>query len=235
MIIPLTISVFLMIFVIKTKNRYNILSKNIYLLFLFFMVFISPYLNTVLGGYDFDYFSVIHKRIFVSNSILSLEGWSENSIGLLLIPKNFLEYVLYLFPRMILYIVNPIINFSGLLNGLIQGNYASWQNFLQGSTSLINIVIFPYAIASFIHTLRFKYKVQSHFVIHISYWITFASIAGGNLIIHPRYRIMATLLLVGCGWLGYQTCDKKTIHFAVFSWYSFIFFGFLSYVFYKFI
>ena len=85
---------------------------------------------------------------------------------------------------------------------------------------MINLIAIPYAMASLVHAFKTRKINAKPLVFHISYWITFISIAGGNLIIHERYRVMATPLLCGCVWLGVRTCPKRLTTITLRYWYG---------------
>ena len=62
---------------------------------------------------------------------------------------------------------------------------------------------------------------------------SFLSISGGNIIIHERYRIMATLLFYASAWLGYTMCEFATIKKYSFIWFSFLIMCGVFYILYK--
>jgi hypothetical protein len=61
-----------------------------------------------------------------------------------------------------------------------------------------------------------------------------AAVAGGNLIIHERYRLMFTLLFFAVAWIGYTQCSSASVKRWSITWFTFIFSLFGFYFIYKF-
>ena len=161
--------------------------------------------------------------------------WSDNSIGQLLLPNGLIESILFLPPRMLLYLVAPLPKILTPIQDLIAGNREAWQQLMTFPSSVLNILIFPYVLASLAQSWKDRHISQAPLIFHIPYWLIFISIAGGNLIIHERYRVMATLLLYGCAWLGLVSCQKTLIRKMSVFWYGLLFASAFLYAGYKFI
>lgn len=226
-IIPVAACVGLMAIMIRPQGTRFKATKIIFIILVLLIVLIAPQITAGIGGYNF---SIIDKlNVESATSKADDRNWSNNSVGKLLIPNNTIESIVYVPLRMILYLASPpISNIS--ISDLLDSNYVAWQTLLQGAMALANVIIlFPLAVSSLIKSIRFRKKNSGPLMLHLAYWITFAAIAGGNLIIHPRYRVMATMLLVACAWLGSRTCSKKLICQVSFVWYFLLISGGVGY------
>ena len=88
-------------------------------------------------------------------------------------------------------------------------------------------------LASLVQAVQWRKYNQGPLMVHIAYWVTFASVAGGNLILQERYRVMAVLLLYLCAWLGINGCSKRLLIQASAAWYGFLITGAIFYISYK--
>lgn len=235
MLLPVVTSIALMALLINQRGVSR-LGKKIILVAsastaLIFMTVITGYL----GGSDFDVAEKIQISISASQNIASsnLMRWSENSIGMLLLPEGLIQALLFLPPRMVLYLVSPLPNIFVSGSDLLAGSWGAWQKLFTLFSSVINVLMIPYALASFVHSIQLRKTNSAPLVFHISYWVAFMAIAGGNLIIHERYRVMASLLLCGCAWLGSTTCSKNLIKKSSFCWYGFLAMSAAFYLSYK--
>lgn len=93
----------------------------------------------------------------------------------------------------------------------------------------------PLALASAAQTWRFRRYQSALMVLHITFWITFMAVAGGNIIIHERYRVMFTLLLFTCMWLDYTRCTRREVKRWAIPWFSLLAASGGFYIAYKFI
>jgi hypothetical protein len=59
------------------------------------------------------------------------------------------------------------------------------------------------------------------------------AVAGGNIIIHERYRIMFTMLLFTCMWFGYTRCSRRKVKRWALTWFSLLAVGAVFYTGYK--
>lgn len=236
MLLPLSFSIALMVLLIQPKRGSHGLKRTILVVVATAALLVGPILTGYLGGYDFDVGNTLESKVLARENInvAAAGGWSEQSLGALFIPHGFLQSILFLPPRMVLYLVTPIPNVFISLSDLLNGSWGAWQKLLTLFSSLINIFVFPYVLASLVESIKTRKTNAAPIMLHISYWITFVTIAGGNLIIHERYRVMASLMLFGCAWLGANTCSKKLITRALWFWYGLLVSGALFYVIYKF-
>lgn len=145
-------------------------------------------------------------------------NWTEGSVGKLLLPDNPVEAIVYTPFRMIMYLVAPIPNLYITIDKLILGDFVAWQQLFQATTSILNLVVFPFAVAGLIKAVRSRHQNCGPLMIHVVFWVTFIAIAGGNLIIHPRYRVMATLLLAASAWISIRGTSKRFINEVWLVW-----------------
>ena len=162
-------------------------------------------------------------------------NWSDKSIGLLLVPNSLLEVLVFLPAKMILYLASPLPNIGISLSGLVAGDYSQWLRLMTVSTSVLNLLGFPYVLAGSALAWRNRIEFPALLVIPIGFWVTFAAVAGGNIIIVERYRLMYTLLLFTCMWLGFtQSRVSSVIHWAV-MWFGLLAAALFFYIAYKFL
>lgn len=235
MVLPVFASIALMVLLVTPQRGSRVVQRAVLALAAAVILIVGPVIAGYLGGYEFDVGNAIQLATSASENIaLSADmEWSENSIGILLMPEGLLQSILFLPPRMVLYLVAPLPKILVPVSDLLAGSWAAWQNLFTLLSSVINVLAIPYALASFIQSIRSRKEIAAPLVFHISYWITFMAIAGGNLVIHERYRVMATLLLWGCAWLGARTCPKRLIVRTSMLWYGLLTLGALFYLGYK--
>lgn len=238
MLVPVFASIVLMIILIKPRSKQMITQRTIIVISVVALLIIMPALTIYFIGYNFNFGEALQTAFSAKENValgpdLSL-GWSENSIGLILMPEGVLQSVLFLPARMILYLLAPLPKIWVPINDLVAGNFGAWQKLMTLLSSIINVFAIPYALASLVHSIKIRKANAAPLLFHIPYWITFTAIAGGNLIVHERYRVMASLLLWGCAWLGWTTCSKSLITKMSFLWYGLLAISALFYLVYKF-
>jgi hypothetical protein len=235
MILPVFASILVMIMFVMPKHRSQILQRVILAGAAAVTFIVGLGIAGYLGGYDFDLGNAIHLTISAKDNIASSGDmqWSENSVGLLLMPEGLFQAIIFLPLRMVLYLVAPLPNIWVPVSDLFAGSWGAWQFLFTLLSSVINVLTMPYALASFDQSIKMRKESTAPLIFHISYWVTFMAIAGGNLIIHERYRVMATLLLWGCAWLGARTCSKYQVVRASLVWYGLLTLGAIFYFCYK--
>jgi hypothetical protein len=129
--------------------------------------------------------------------------------------------------------VAPLPNLLFSVSELAGGSWTAWQALLTALSSVLNILAFPYALASLVQALRTRRAGAGPAMIHAAYWISFMGVAGGNLIIHERYRVMTSALLWACAWLGARSCSRKLLRAANLFWYGLLGAGGVFYVLFK--
>jgi len=235
MVLPIVVSITLMIVFARSQGSKKLLQRYVLIAAAVGTLIAAPLLATSLGGYGFEFIQSLQTVTEMSERISGAAeySWSENSIAMLLMPDSIGEALIYLPARMILYWIAPLPDAAVSLAGLADGSWAAWQKLLLVPSSILNICAVPLAAASLIDTVRNRRINPSPLILHISYWVCFIAVAGGNLIIHERYRVMVTLLFAGCIWLGYRTSARRTIFWSYFSWACMLFVGALFYLVYK--
>jgi hypothetical protein len=235
MLVPMAASILVMALFVRKQNRYRILQATSLLCFALTVLLLLPAIAEDIGGYQFDVSDALRLATSGEKNIAlsPIAEWSENSIGLLLIPNNALQAILFTLPRMLLYLVAPLPHISVAVDALRAGDYVSWQNLCALLASVINTLGMPYALASLFQAIRTRTADAAPLVFHIPTWIMLASIAGGNMIIQERYRVMATPLLWGCMWLGATTCSRNLLSKTAFVWFGMLFLCALGYLVYK--
>jgi hypothetical protein len=227
MVFAVLISILLMIMFTSFNTKGGKL-KLFLIGFLFFQIFLlSPEISATLGGRIFEWSEVID---IAQASNPDAEG-ASGVITALIVPHSPLESILFTFPRMLLYIISPLPNINFSILGLLNSEWLSWQSFFTFLSSILNIYFFPYVILSLVNTIKTKGLDRLSLTLHLAYWPTFASVAGGVLFIHDRYRVQFAILYLAIGFLGYRIkINSKNFDIIKSIWYLILFFGMVFYV-----
>lgn len=235
LIIPSLIHLSLISFILSKKQ--NIFNLRMLILFAILIVLglFVPVLQAKLGGYEVDVLGALEStQSFESNVASSdLNSWSENSIGLLLMPSNNFEAIIFTPLRMILYVLAPIPNISLSLRDMYLGNWVEWQKALTLISSMLMVLGVPYLLSGFHHVVKYRKFEQVGLVLYSTFWIYFIAICGGNLIIHERYRVMISIIFFTCVWYGYTRGKEKAKYTML--WYGLLLLLAFFYFIYKFI
>ena len=238
MVIPVVFGAFFM-FILSAKSgqspsrRYSTLF--VLLIGIIILFFAMPVIGIYLGSSEFNLSKNISAIFSSDENIASkIDGWSDRSIGVLLIPDNFFQAILFTPLRMILYLAAPLPNITVTLSGLLFGSYSAWQSLMTISTSLLMVSLFPYVLAGTSTAWDMRRKAPGLLVFSITLWINFFAVAGGNLIIHERYRLMFTILFFAVAWIGYTQSKSASVKHWAMLWSGSIFLLSVFYFFYKF-
>jgi hypothetical protein len=220
MVFPIVGAIVIMLMLVRSRMRTG-LPMRLFLLATGIMIAGSgPLVTEITGGTKQDFMETI--RGFDQQGRWKDAQWSKNSLGARLIPANPLEAVIFVAPRMTLYMATPLPQVGVTFNRLVSGSWSDWENLMTVLSSILNLVFFPYAIAGFAIAWRQRRINSGPLAIHLSYWMTFLAIAGGNVIVHGRYRLMATLLLFACVWLGFTMCRREHVIRVASFWFGFL-------------
>ena len=233
LIAPIILAIAFMALFYKSPARRGLSRKLPLILFIGFAISIPIFAVSL--GYDFFSFSTMFENVLGVNR--QLEGeivFTKNSISQLLIPTNSIEAVIFILPRLILYIVAPIPTIQFELFGLMSGKFADWLMLTVTTSALLNVVFFPWTVSSLINCLKNRSAKWRELAFHIPYWSLMISIAAGNQILHERYRVITTIFFWGCVWLGITTCPKSLIKKVAIAWILFLGFSGVGFVIYKF-
>jgi hypothetical protein len=187
------------------------------------------------GGYTINYIEILNQLQSFDDNVAAGMEWSDNSIGLLLAPNSFLESIVFLPPRVLLYILAPLPNLSTDLIQLFYGSSTAWSWLMSATTSFVVMLFFPYSLAGLITAWKYRKIDQVTLAIHLTFWIFIMSIAGGNIIIVERYRIMITMITFLTIWLGYTRADSKLKNKMSIIWFTGLFFGIIFFMSYKYV
>jgi hypothetical protein len=234
MIIPVCVGIIIMIFFFQPQGKKNLLSKGLIAILIIFGILIGPIIQELIGGYDIDYQKILYGLQSFNNNIASDMEWSENSIGLLLVPHNGLEAILFLPLRMVLYLAAPLPNPLPPIAELIGGSWSAWQRIMTAPTSIFMLLGFPYVLAGLKYTWTIRSYNPTSLIFQVTFWITFIAVAGGNLIIHERYRLMFSMMLFACMWIGYTRAERSIVKKYSFIWFGLLTVGAIFYMGFKF-
>ncbi len=232
MLVPILIIYFLSI-IYFNNNRNRILQILNFSILIIFVIFSYNYINDFAGLSSFDLENSVNEISKSDNNIASngIE-YGENSISQLLFPGNWFQAIIFVPFRVVLYVISPLPSIGISLIGLFNGNSGSYQNLMVIPSSIINILLFPSILALTVNSLGNKRNNIFLWVL-IPFWIVFISIAGGNLIIHERYRLMCSIYFVACGILSNNYTPISILKKYKILWYSFLCFFSLFYATYK--
>jgi len=144
------------------------------LFFAVIVVLLEPVVSTILGSSNVGYAWIFGQLTGVDKDGVELEGLG--TFAKLLVPSNPFQAVLFVPVRLLLYLLAPLGVASFQLGGLLQGNWSSWQYLMMLLSALLNLLLFPLAVASLLHSLRSKNRSQ--LALNIPLWVTLGMIAG---------------------------------------------------------
>lgn len=188
-------------------------------------------LTIVITGYSsasrFDPVATFVGQLSTSGNIAESTAmqWSQNSVGMLLFPNNLWQAIVFVPPRMVLYLVAPLPNTVVSLGNLLAGNWSDWQRLFSLLSSYLNVLMVPLALASLVHSVKTRRSSAGALVLNIAFWTTFVAIVAGNFIIQERYRVMAAPMLFACAWLGARTSPRQLIMTSFVLWFGLLVIG----------
>lgn len=231
MVIPVVVSLLAMIFIFK--SRYSALKKLLTVMICIGATTIGMLIQNYIGGEGTNLLSLLESLQSFEGNIASQMDWGSNSIGLLIAPNNFWQAILFTPIRMLLYLAAPLPSITISMSELADGGYQAWQNLLVIPTSITMLLGFPYVLAGTALAWRSRKSYSEALIIPTIFWITFITVAGGNIIIHERYRVMFTLLLFFTMLFGFTGCSRINIRFWALGWYGLLVLAILFYLLYK--
>ncbi len=233
MLIPVVAAIVLMLMLLRSRLSSSYWSRIFMVALAVAFLVVGPLVQHYFSSYKTDYMGLLNSVLTIQGNAVTAAAWSNNSIGLLISPNNPWQAILFGFPRMILYFIAPLPNIYGSVSELIAGNWFYWQRLMMALTSVLNLLVLPYAIAGFGQAYKHRRTQPAPLVLHFSFWITFMGIAFGNIIIHERYRVMVTMLLFACAWLGRTTCTRAQVWNYALPWYGMLILGAVFVVLFK--
>jgi hypothetical protein len=228
-------SIVCMMLLLPSENKKSTSAKVLLFFLAIIVMSVGPLIQKLAGGGEIDYFSTLETLQALDSSFSDQQVWSNNSLGLLLTPTNIWQTFLFLPARMVLYLVAPLPNVSISAIELINGSWNEWQRLMTISGSFLMLLGLPFALASTLQVWRIRRYQPSPLVLHIAFWITFMAVAGGNIIVHERYRIMFTMLLFACIWFGYTRSPRREVKRCALYWFGMITTGGILYIGYKYL
>lgn len=196
-------------------------------------ILLAPLAQEMTGGYAVDFIQTPDKVQTFEGNIAEEMEWSDRSVGMLLMPSGLLSSVAFLPPRMLLYLAAPLPNIGFSPADLLAGSWFAWQSLMTFLTSVLMLLCFPYVLAGSGLAWRLRGTYPGMVIVPIAFWMNFVSVAGGNLIIHERYRLMFTLLLFATAWIGYTRCSPTMVRHWAIPWFGLLGSGAIFYFVYK--
>jgi hypothetical protein len=232
-VIPMIIIMVVITILVRSKGSSHNYRKTLFCIIPLMFFLVTPAIQKKIGGYDVDFRKDLENLSQFESNIASQSEWAQNSIGFLITPNNFYEAIIFLPVRMILYLAAPLPNIGFTISELISGQWAAWQSLLVVPSSILMLISFPYVLAGISPSWKKRNLNPAPLILHSIFWISFISVAGGNIIIHERYRIMMTMVFFACVWLGFTRVSKSIVRRWSFVWYGFLTLSFMAYYFYK--
>ncbi len=164
------------------------------------LVAVAPDAVKRMGGYEFTYagsFAADHGEFE-----RSFEGWSENSVGAALLPNNALQAVLFSPVRAGAYLVAPWPGYSFRASELARVESGAWHGLASALSVLVYLALSPLVVAATLWAWRERAAPTRSFVVVMM--ILLCAVAGGNVIVHERYRIMVMPWYLATAWLGVE-------------------------------
>jgi hypothetical protein len=190
----------------------------------------GPAVAETIGGYQFGYVGWLRATRSPEYLAQIAGGWTERSLGQLLIPSNLFEEVLFAPIRGLAYLVAPLPRIPLGLVGLAAGSWSDWQYLSTLLSAILYVLLFPVLLVS-VYTAIAERK-RGWLLIHVPFWAAFAAIAGANIIIMERYRLMMVPLMWAGIWLGWS-CDRRLLARAYGCWFSLMALGGIAFAAYK--
>lgn len=205
MIIPLIMSFILMAIAFggyEKTGKYKII---FYIALSILLIYVSSLASELFGGYGFNVFEILTSFANSSDNLATdLDNWTDNSIGKLLFPNNLFQAILYIIPRALIYLIAPLPTIGFDIEKMISGSWVAWQALLTALTSILNLLLIPYVVSLLTYTIKTRRINAPLLILNVAFLSNILVIAGGNLIIHERYRLMTIVLFYALAWISYE-------------------------------
>lgn len=175
----------------------------------------APAITEAIGGYHFGYIQWLRASRSPEYLSAIAAGWSDRSVGQLLVPSNLFEDVMFTPIRALVYLVAPLPRIPLGLVGLQAGAWSDWQALATVLSAVLYVVLFPVLLVS--AYVAITERKRTWLVIHVPLWCAYAAIAGANIIIVERYRLMMVPLMWAGIWLGWS-CDRRLLR-RTYAWW----------------
>lgn len=233
MLLPVVCCLLFFTFSIKSKNSSSRFLRIFIISIVLFGLFVAPFVQEISGGYSVDFLNNLEQIQAIEGNVAETAEWDNQSIGMLIMPSGLLSSFFFLPPRMLLYLVTPLPKITVSVMELISGSWYSWQSLMTVLTSILMLIFFPYVLGGSYLAWQCRKKYPAIGIVPITFWINFIAVAGGNLIIHERYRLMFTLLFFATSWIGYTRTSYETVKKIAFYWLIILFSCAIFYIVYK--
>lgn len=233
MILAILLVLVLYFFALRRNSSSGLVTRLVLLGSLGVAVIFGTQIQTLIGGYEFDLAGLAARVTAADENVVLTRQWASQSIGLLLVPDGFLQSILFLLPRMVLYLAAPLPNIDVSVAALIGGSWSEWQRLMTIATSSLMLLGFPYVLSGTWHAWQIRRTFPAMLIVPLAFWGVFIVVAGGNYIIHARYRVMFSALLFAVMWLGYVYCRRVEVGRWAFYWYSLLGSAAVFYLIYK--
>ena len=219
LLLPVFLAVSVMVFLVQPKGQGHSIRSIIYAAT---TIILLPVALGLISVFDFDLDETVRNIILPSDNFALSEDaeWTSDSIGRMLIPNGALQAILFTPPRLLLYLLAPLPNLKVSLADMLGGSWEAWQYLCLLLTAIANVAMMPFALASLGASIRNRIENSAPLILHLSYWITLIALAGGNLVIHERYRVMTSMMLFAIAWLGYTGGNRRALFRASLLWYG---------------
>jgi hypothetical protein len=226
MLLPIALLITITILFMPLPKALSLFTKALVILAILVCLALRPMMLAKTGSLTLGWVDTLNTLTHVDRNVpANAAAWGDRSIGRLLTPTSIEKAILFVPIRMFVYLVAPLPNIPISDQMLKTNNYGFWQNGLSVITGLLCIILFPLSLVSFIYSLKTRYENPLQLHIQLAFWLVWATIAGGNLIIQERYRVMMLPLFFITVWLGYINNDRKAISTAYQVWAALLLLG----------
>jgi hypothetical protein len=198
-LIPVVLAIVAAALLLKRRNARSAFSgKGVALLVAAAAVGIvaaATLLSTLLGGYDVNLLRDV-SAIATATSESSLDfEWASSSVARRLIPSASWQVVPFALARLVLFFVAPWPSPVITLAGLADGRWSDWQSVFLAISSPLYWLAAPVIAAAGVRAWRTK-QDRTELTLHLATFALLLTIAGGNVIVQERYRVMGIGLLL---------------------------------------
>ena len=151
--------------------------------------------SSLLGGYELDLLKNVSAIASATSEASQSFEWASGSVARRLIPSAPWQVIPFALLRLVLFFVAPWPAPAISMAGIIDGRWLDWQSVFLAIASPIYWIAAPLISAAFVRSARNRID-RTELVLHFATIAVLLTVAGGNVIVQERYRVMALGLLI---------------------------------------
>ncbi len=152
-------------------------------------------ISTLLGGYDLNLLKDVSAIASATSEASQGFEWASTSVAARLIPSSSWQVIPFALLRLVLFYVAPWPAPVITMAGIADGRWPDWQSVFLALSSPIYWVAAPLLVSAFVRALRNRTD-RTELVLHLATIAVLLTVAGGNVIVQERYRVMALGLMI---------------------------------------